>query len=194
MKWTSHRLITTAAVFALTIKPVPCVFAYIGSTMPDAFEFSLPSTSPKHRTHSHWWVYYAAAALISYCVMSFYKIDICSPFTAGIMRYYQRGWPNAIAAAALIHPPVFWLCVGSLFHLAEDIVTAPIPIWSPTKKVKIMRRWFYMGSKKEYYFACAVCAVFLLIGLIRCGYLSDGLPHDLAQMKSSLLALIARWR
>ena len=190
MKWTSHRLITTSIIFALTGKPVPCVFAYMGSTLPDSLEFILPESMRKsHRSHSHWWVYYAAFAAISYFVLHFYRVDVCSPMNLAYVNHMRHYGNYAALCAALIHPIIFWLCIGALFHIVEDMVTAPVPLWTPHKKAAPLGVWFSAGSKKEFIFAFTVFIVLAFVGLYRCGYLTERLPQDIARLKANARTL-----
>ena len=137
MTWKSHRVITFATVFLLTGDIVPSIAATCGSVFPDWIEG--PIWKYWHRKYSHWIVFYL-------------------PFMAAF--YAVRNYN-------IIFTFLFWLFVGMGLHIVEDSVCGPIPVWSPTKKKKVLPRLFYVGTTGEYLFVSGYCLIAIVLFFVK---------------------------
>lgn len=161
MKWRNHRLVTGTAVFLLTGHLLPAIIAVKGSVIPDAVEGNAYDTiewKKNHRRLSHWWVLYLilllpAAILLSDSLYFYHNLPWLS------LTLYDI--PDLLLPSfAFI---LFWLGIGSLFHIAEDSLCGKVPFLSPNHRVGI--RCFYVGTDKEYKIAGYLAISFLLCRL-----------------------------
>ena len=161
MKWRNHRLVTGTAVFLLTGHLLPAIIAVKGSVIPDAVEGNAYDTAEwkkNHRRLSHWWVLYLILLLPVAILLS------DSP-----CFYHNLPWLSLTLydIPDLLLPSftfiLFWLGIGSLFHIAEDSLCGKVPFLSPNHRIGI--RCFYVGTDKEYKIAGYLAISFLLCRL-----------------------------
>ncbi len=157
MKWKSHQAITAVAVMAVTENPILAVVAMQGAVLPDTAEFCLPRKLVPHRTWTHWWPVYMLPLFGAYYTL--YQQGIPSMVSLeeiGVL-WHVLGMTTLVPWGALA---VFWLCIGALAHLIEDVVTGYIPVWTPYDRNRHKHRiWFYPGSPKEPICTCLICAL-----------------------------------
>jgi hypothetical protein len=163
MKWTSHKLLTGAIIFAITGNPIAALATAVGSTIPDAVE-GIPTESnyyrwrARHRQVSHWFVPYLVTFLL------FQSYSLLHP----VHLSFSQLWAMA-NGDVMDHLPIFsWLIamlsLGACFHIAEDALCGKVPGIKRKKRVGV--KLFYVGSVKEYAFVLPVSAILFLLRIV----------------------------
>lgn len=162
MKWTSHKAITGAVVFAVTGSIVSSLCAAVGSIVPDLIE-GMPGDDPtseryrrwseRHRKGSHWFVPYLVLFLLLLIIA---KLNGVSGMGLDDLYEMVVGELNTVGVYAYVFA---FICLGSVFHIAEDAVCGTVPSLKPHRRIGL--RLFYTGSPMEHAIAFS-----LSVGLI----------------------------
>ncbi|WP_196594547.1 metal-dependent hydrolase [Pectinatus sottacetonis] len=162
MTWKSHKVLTTAAVFALTNNILFALIAGLGSIFPDKIEyiiFSRDEWQARHRTISHWFVIYAAIDFLLYMTLTVYGFFIKNMADLKNMAEITSLEKFVVIVLANF---IFWYVIGCIFHILEDALCGKIPVLLPNKQIEFMHL-FYVGSRKEYLICYGVAiGIFLL--------------------------------
>lgn len=162
MKWTNHKMLTGAIVYAVTGNPLSAVVSAIGSVIPDAVE-GFPDESnynawqKSHRKGSH----LAPVYLVTFLLCQAYIFIHPLPTT-----FYQVITMAKVSMLGNL-PIVAWfigmLSLGACFHIVEDALCGKVP--GLTLKQRVGVKLFYVGSAKEYLFVWPVSLALLFIRL-----------------------------
>ena len=141
MKWINHRITATATVLILGGGIFPAAMAYLGSTLPDVLEGKPPAETG---------------------LFGAWRKRQWSKKHRGASHWF--GWFVIASWLAWIYaPPLHWIFIGGLLHLAGDALTpGGIPLLPVKNGPRISAKLFYTGSLKEYLFV----AMFLAAGFI----------------------------
>lgn len=148
MKWTSHKILTGAIVFAFTGNAMASIFAAAGSILPDAIETQNRANRNNHRKISHWFVPYLLGFL----------------YLQGILEYYQfrnLQWDLVLIETLDYRMAILlgtWIIsmflLGACLHIFEDALCGQVPGVFYKKWIGV--RLFSNGSFKEYLFVSVV--------------------------------------
>lgn len=161
VKWISHKIITGAAVYAITGNIVATIPAIAGSIFPDVIE-GMPDTTDEskynewrkqHRKLSHWFVIYLHGAVVFLFLA--YNSNIGSVTLHSIHEAFFNESAMYPTAAYLLG----WFCIGCLMHIAQDAVSGKVPSLNPKKRIGV--RLFSVGSIMEYIVVIGVLAILI---------------------------------
>ena len=167
VRWKYHQLVTTSAVLAATGNPFFAFLSGALSPLPDKIDFlcgalgGMPFHLFRHRQHSHYWLYWVLIILYTYPYMWKYGLILTSfsdLVDLGLLAFHGQ---HELAFQVLLPNLVFWGCVGSLFHIAEDFFSGMgVPLLFPTKMSPHVK--IYQGhSFSEVAFSLVLTAGFL---------------------------------
>lgn len=154
MKWVNHRISTFALVFIITRSFVASLISAYCSVIPDAIEgndYSSQSWKKNHRKISHWLLGYILVALLLWGIIFVsFKVNVLSVnlFASLSLRHVMGSYPLFF----WIEYAAFFAVIGAVLHVLEDALSAPVPLFNPTKRnfcIRLMRT----GSTAEYIFS-----------------------------------------
>jgi len=175
LKWGHHLVCTACVGAAVNLEMAAFVGIMAGGVFPDALDSMVSGGSQFlwraiHRTLSHWPYLYLA------------------PIVPLVFFWGQL--PLLFAQAIL------WFLVGSLVHLAGDMLTpSGVPVSPVSLKNTFSLHWFRTGSFKEYLFMFPVTV--LTVGLLGYRFLHGDLrlgvgPEQAAYVRDILSSFIAQ--
>ena len=154
MRWQYHKLISGAAIYAVTGGYFPTLMAMLGSIFPDLLEMRII----RHRTVTHWPTPWIVFALASY----------------GACRLSPNAWLYFL----------FSTCIGALLHLGEDFLSVTgIPFrWpgSPRRGAGL----YVTGTMREAVLAMSATGFFLLLAWLRGFFTSGHAIEEMLKVKS----------
>lgn len=164
MIWKSHYFVTGITVFAITENPVATFFAIQGAVLPDALEFLVPFKLIRHRGITHWWPIYLLPVIAIYLAML--HLGLNPLITPNELIWILQNFTIHEITKIILITGIYWILIGALLHLVEDLFTGYLPFLTPydRKKIKIL---FYPGSSKEYIFDYSYLFVILFIKLFQ---------------------------
>ena len=145
MKWMNHAIVTGTLVYGFSGGRVFFALAAVaGSLFPDRIEGPPPEEEQTlktwrqlHRKASHWFVPYAAVAVMS-------------------LMTWRSGHGTAVFLVGSFS-------LGCLFHIGEDALCGYVPSLHPGRRIG--SRCFAIGSVSEYVFSFSLAAL-LVLGMV----------------------------
>lgn len=153
MKWVTHQSVGVLGAVALHMPPLAVAGVFIGSTLPDVLDFFLVRLGFQfnkiHRGHSHFWVWYALAAML---------MALGYQAAANLASQQIILVENALFGA-------FGVLFGSLSHILTDFMTVSgVPYTLPVKK-RVSLGLIRTGHVTEYLFL----TIFVFVITFGCG-------------------------
>ena len=165
MRWSNHKIVTAAGVYALTGNVVPTIIASAGSVFPDSIEFVF---GLRHRGATHYpYIYLGCLGWLWFWLQ------------------HNSTYPAYI---------LFYFCLGAICHLLEDLMSrSGLPLRTPGGKPWGFG-FYIIHTTSEFKVVMVSLGILVGIGVLRGYYSGACIQIAVQQMTQFTVGLVRAWQ